>query len=242
MLLSSPTDIDLEVFTYWVDGKAVDDAFGVYIDDLRKGDAPIGVEFRRKRGNFVMDQSELIKYEIVDQYRTFQSLEHFLCQPSLMQNQSLCIITAALQQSLIDKYWQLDNAFVREVLNRRLTKSRKDLEDISENTGINLRSVTRQFDNIKRVYNAFDEGSNQEEKNIYSFISNVFQLTPALARKYASVVFLLLNKFNMATKRRLRDLPCENLEHCAALVTVFLNLDIRNFYNYLLADGTTGNI
>ena len=51
---------------------------------------------------------------------------------------------------LIEQYYAFDENVVREFLGKKLSsKNRKDLDDVSEKTGISLKSCRRQFDNIK---------------------------------------------------------------------------------------------
>lgn len=41
---------------------------------------------------------------------------------------------------------------LREILNHKLThRQRKELDDISEKTGVRVKSCRRQFDNLKRI-------------------------------------------------------------------------------------------
>jgi hypothetical protein len=155
-----------------------------------------------------------------------------------------------MQAALVEKYWSLDDTFVRELLNKRLNKSRKDLEDISEDTKINLRKVTRQYDNIKRIYSSFEEAissssssssaapTSPQALSIYSFVSSSFKLSHQLAIKYACIIFLIISKFNLTTKRRMAKVSCQNLEICAALIKAFLCADSlkfkQTFYTNLL--------
>ena len=49
----------------------------------------------------------------------------------------------------------VDAVFCREILGRKLnSKLRKDLDEVSEKTGIFVRACGRQFDNIEKVFNA----------------------------------------------------------------------------------------
>jgi hypothetical protein len=208
LCVSSPPDFDLELFSCYTGGKTADEAFQYKLDLYRKSGTSFGLEFRRpNRDSAQFDQSELLRCEVIDQYRSFQIIEHYLSQPNLLKNQSLCIICEEMQPIVIEKYWSLDDIFVREVLNKRLTKSRKDLEDACDSTGLNLRRVTRQFDNIKHICTAFEDAS--QGNNIYTFIIRNFLLSHQLARKYACIVFLVTTKFNLTSKRRILKVSCE---------------------------------
>ena len=49
----------------------------------------------------------------MDQYRAFKLLEHFVSNPILLNSQSLCSISIELQSIVVEKYWSLDDKFVR---------------------------------------------------------------------------------------------------------------------------------
>jgi hypothetical protein len=223
LCLTSPPQLDYELFSCWVDGKSEEDAYQFKIDQFHKNNVSYGLQFHRPTGILVIEQSDFIKFEITDQYRSFQILEHFVSQPLLLKNQSFCIIDTSLQPILVEKYWSLDDIFVREVLNKRLTKTRKDLEDASETMGLNLRRITRQYENLKRVYNAFEDNSCT---NIYAFLNEQFLLSDNVARKYSCIIFLLITKFNLLHKK-LKKVACENFENCAALILNFLSTAIN---------------
>ena len=59
---------------------------------------------------------------------------------------------------VIGRYYSLDAEVARELVGRgqKMTaKLRKDLDTISDKTGIPLKSCLRQYDNIKRIYKVF---------------------------------------------------------------------------------------
>ena len=118
----------------------------------------------------------------------------------------------------------------REILfNKRLNKSRKELEDISDATLLNLRRVTRQYDNVKRILNAFEEACTSQWMNAYTFVTKHFKLNDNQARKYACIIFHIISKFNLTTKRRLQRVSNEDIEDCAGLIISFLAADINLF-------------
>ena len=88
---------------------------------------------------------------------------------------------------MIESYHSLDPGFSREILGRKLnSKLRKDLDEVSEKTGILVRSCRRQFDNIKKVFKAVEDVA---PKNYVNTILNTFELSKSLAEKYAALVF-----------------------------------------------------
>ena len=80
----------------------------------------------------------------------FHHLEPCLQSPPTLFNMQLFPLPLAMKQALIEQYYAFDEV-VREFLGKKLsTRNRKDLDDVSEKTGISLRSCRRQFDNIKQ--------------------------------------------------------------------------------------------
>jgi len=208
LAVSTPCDLDLELYLLWVAGNTEDDAFRVKLDSFRKSDINYRLEFRGPNQH-QNEQSEFVKLEVHDQFRTFELIEHYLAHPPLLKGQIMVIVRPDYQSFLLDTYWSVDDSFVREVLNKRLARSRKDLEDAANSTDLSLRSVTRQYDNIKRVYNAYEDPNNTVENNIYTFMTKNYLLSPQLSRRYACVLFLLVQKFNLTAKKRLLNVECE---------------------------------
>jgi hypothetical protein len=202
--VSSPSDI----FSFWIEGRTAEEASIFKVEQYRKSGMNFGLEFPRMKDSLLNDQSEFLKYEVYDQYCLFQILDHYLSQPQLLKTQNLCIVPGDVQKVIIEKYWSLDDIFVREILNKKLSKNRKDLEDASESTGLNLRRVTRQYENLKRVYSFFEEAVHNID-NLYTFVSKQYLLSHHLSKKYACIIFLLYHKFTLTSKRRIQRLPCE---------------------------------
>ena len=76
---------------------------------------------------------------------------------------------ASLQELnfLYIRYYEFDNVVVRELLGKKLTtRLRKDLDDISERTGIPLKSCKRQYDNIKNIFKAVEDLTGDLVNNI----------------------------------------------------------------------------
>lgn len=65
------------------------------------------------------------------------------------------------------RYYEFDDCVIREILGKKLTsKSRKDLDEVAEKTGITLKSCRRQYDNVKRVFKAVEDLSGSLVTNI----------------------------------------------------------------------------
>lgn len=179
---------------------------------------------------FQSQLTDLIRNEIGDQLRLFEILEHFFCQPLLLASQVLIQIPIEIQSFAIEKYWSLDDTIIREIIIRKSTKTRKDLDDITEATGFNIRRVTRQVNNIQRAFLSIEEGLKVDMK-LPDICSKKFGLNAALSRKYATILFLLYSKFNLTSKKRMQRIPCEVLELFAGLILGCLASDTNSFYD-----------
>lgn len=241
LVVSSPAVFDPITFLRWTEGKSEEEVARERIEMLRSGKmaAPFTMARERRLGdseayrefatNLQSEWGTLIRHEIYDHYRNYHLLEHFLYQPNLLQDgQHLLQIPEDIQAFIVEKYWALDDVVVREVIVKRLTKSRKDLDDVSEATGLNLRRITRQFENIRRIYIGIEEDQ-KFECNLVEYCHS-FGLSGLLTRKYACTVFLLVSKFNLLNNKRIQRTTSEGLLLCAALILGCLAPDTDFFY------------
>lgn len=77
------------------------------------------------------------------------------------------------------RYYELDDAVAREILGKKLSsRYRKDLDEVADRTGIRLKSVRRQFDNVKRIFKCVEEMPGNVTNNIRLH----YLLTEELAR------------------------------------------------------------
>ena len=115
---------------------------------------------------------------------------------------------------MIESYYTFDEPVVREFLGRKLSgKNRRDLDDVSEKTGVSLKSCQRQFDNIKRVLKVVDDF----EGSLVENVKQQFHLPELLAQSYASLVFLSYNRFETG-KKKLAHLSVGDFTNCANLM------------------------
>ena len=201
VFVTEPTELDLEVFCLWLSGEGVE----IACEERLRKEQSIPKEFR---SNF----KEMLFSETQDQFRMFQILEPYLQLPSRLLNQSLVQLPMSIEQSIIQHYYKFDEAVVREFLGKKLsTRNRKDLDDVSEKTGISLKSCRRQFDNIKQVLEVVDD----YEGSLVENIKAQFSLPEELARSYASVVFISYNRFE-TQKKKLSHLTFSDFTYCAS--------------------------
>ena len=150
--ITSPPPFEEDVLMRWVKGEASDQR-------TTRSDSSSIFQFRHPTlSNFADDLSR------IEQYRVFDVLEHFMCQPLLLNSQMMIQIPLNVQKFIIQSYWGLNDSVVREIVYKRLNKSRKDLDDVSDTTGLNLKSVTRQFDNLKRIYTFIEDNQWQRSE------------------------------------------------------------------------------
>ena len=71
--------------------------------------------------------------DTADQWRAFEALEHFLQQPDLLRSQSTLCRLPSSYRAMIQEYYSLDAAVVREIMGRKITsKARKDLGETTD--------------------------------------------------------------------------------------------------------------
>ncbi|KAK0056954.1 G-protein coupled receptor moody [Biomphalaria pfeifferi] len=149
--------------------------------------------------------------DVIDHYRIFAGLEEMLKTPTRLSHQLVYQFDPETIDILIQKYYSFDASVIREIFGRKLnSRSRKDLDDLSEETGVPLRSCRRQFDNAKRVFKTVEEMSGRLVDNIQTH----FCLKEDLAKAYAAIVFITNNRFETG-KKKLNYLTFEDFAVCA---------------------------
>uniref|UniRef100_A0A2I2ZSQ9 FGF1 intracellular binding protein n=1 Tax=Gorilla gorilla gorilla TaxID=9595 RepID=A0A2I2ZSQ9_GORGO len=220
IFVGNTTLIDEDVYRLWLDGYSVTDA----------------VALRVRSG--ILEQTgataAVLQSDTMDHYRTFHMLErllHLLHQlifqipPSRLTVYPFWMGLTQPSESparprqtpfplFYGGYYAFDEAFVREVLGKKLSKgTKKDLDDISTKTGITLKSCRRQFDNFKRVFKVVEEMRGSLVDNIQQH----FLLSDRLARDYAAIVFFANNRFETG-KKKLQYLSFGDFAFCAELM------------------------
>ena len=227
LVVSDPVEFDDVMFAWWLEGKTPEEALAIKIESFK-------VALNSNNISASEDDSvdrnliNLYKLDILDQYRMFEVLEHYVSLPSLLSRQTMIQLPVATQQYVIECYYQLDDVIVREMLSRKLSKNRKDLDEISEISGFPLRRVTREFGNLRRIATAVEE----RQCNILNFVEQQFALPTKLARRYTCLLFLINGKFNLATKKKMLKIKCSYLELCGAITMACLLSDRNLFYYY----------
>ncbi|XP_076442471.1 acidic fibroblast growth factor intracellular-binding protein-like [Babylonia areolata] len=197
VFVGNHTMIDPEVYTLWLRGYTANEAASM----LQKQEA---------LQTFQATLDDLLS-DVQDNFRLFSGLESMLKSPPRLQNQQIYQIDEVTQAMLIEKYYSFDSDVVREILGKKLaSRTRKDLDDISEQTVVPLRSCRRQFDNIKRVFKTVEEMKGYLVENIRTH----FLLSETLARDYAAITFIANNRFETG-KKKLAYLSFRDFAVCA---------------------------
>lgn len=225
VVICDPLDFDELLFHCWLEGQKPEEATEAKIDACRQS-----WRSRNISESTAVDPQlfELLKLDVIDNYRHFEVLEHYVCQPSLLVQQIMIQIPHNAIHWVIEQYYSIDDSVVREMLGKRFSKNRKDLDEIAESTHVPLRRVTRQFDNLKRIYTSLEE-SKQFQCNIIEFIQENFALPLHLSRKYTCLLYLLVGKFTLVAKKKFQKISCKNLELCAAVTLACLVSDASTF-------------
>lgn len=178
---------------------------------------------KQKGENIFNAPLELIASDVLDHYRTYSLLEKVLHTPPKLSENSNFQLEPQSRALLIEKYYSLDDSVSRELLGKKLSsKHRKDLDEVSERTGVRLKSCRRQFDNFKRIYKAVEE----QPGNMVTNIRHQFLLSEEVARKYSAVVFIACLRFE-TTKRKLQYLSFTDFFESAQA--------LMNFWTYSYA-------
>ncbi|XP_054154174.1 acidic fibroblast growth factor intracellular-binding protein-like [Oppia nitens] len=197
VFICNNTLIDPDIYQYWLDGNTAQEA---------------ALLVRQKEKSVLgFVHEDLIISDILDQYRTFQLIEKLLPVPTQLSEQWTFQLTPTTQRILIEKYYNFDDQVIREILGKKLSgRNRKDLDDVSDKTGVGIKSCRRQFDNVKRVYKTVEDMSGNLSLNIQTN----FLLPTELAQKYAAVVYIANNRFE-TNKRKLQYLQFTDFLHCS---------------------------
>lgn len=197
VFVGNTTVLNEDVYQLWLDGHSVSDVV------RQRMDAGVLLECEAS--------PDVLQSDTMDQFRTFQMCERLLQSPSKVANQLFFQIPSDQQAMLIERYYEFDSVFAREVLGKKLSKgTKKDLDDVSAKTGIALKSCRRQFDNFKRVFKVVEELKGPLVENIQRH----FLLSDDLARDYAAIVFFANSRFETG-KRKLQYLSFQDFAFCA---------------------------
>ena len=144
--------------------------------------------------------------ETVDRFRTYTLLENSLKTPRLLsRNRYLPSSTffEAQKIDLVSKYYSFDSRVFRHFLGRKLTnKFQKDLDDVRDEVGVPLRSVRRQFGNLRRIFDFYDDVGDSVMVTTQTLLEIEFLLPEHLSRAYSCALFLLVHRFQLQISKK----------------------------------------
>lgn len=204
------TLINWDIYELWIQGLTI----------------PECVTYLREKGfDYPGVTQEHLVSDLKDNYRLFSMLENLLLATGKLSEQMCFQVDNSSKRKWVERYYSLDNVLCRELLGKKLSsRLKKDLDEISDKTGIHLNSCRRQFDNIKRISKSIEELPGCFVHNI----STQFNLPRSLAEKYATLVFI--NSFRIeVNKRRLNYLNFQDLM-TASLILIDKWMDVDSSY------------
>ena len=227
VVVSDSPNFDAVYFGCWLEGKKIDDTVISKINAVRNvaGNSSVNFDMSAAISSGIYD---LLKAEVMDNFRSYEILEKYLNRPVHISTQLMLSIPPHVVSWILEKYYSFDDRVIREILVKRFSKNRKDLDDISVQCNVSLVSVTRQYENLKRMYASLDE-TKQFQCNIQSYVEINFSIPVVLARKYSCLLFLLAGRFSVISKKRFQSLTSLHLQICAAVTLACLIPDAATF-------------
>lgn len=200
----SPEFVDLRVAELWVNGLTVSQA-----SSKRETDDRI--------------PRDLVEIDTADQFRLLEELQPVLEEPK--SRTCLVEISPHVRSILQEMFYSFDEQVVREFLGRKFTpRARKEMDDVSESTGVLKLSCFRQFDNFRRLYDACDEigfqvGNPAKHATLGEVLAEEFCFSRKLLARYEVVLFLMYHRCNISSaKKKLVFLTLRDFEVCAQTI------------------------
>ena len=198
--VTGSTGVDAELFAWWIQGVSYAEAAKRRESAL---DLPASLPDTRRRAI-----REINLAECMEQYQIFEWLTPYLNSPPLLTSQSVFQLDSAQAGVLVQLYYSLDDAVVRALLGKVLSKAlRRDIDEIATSARTQLCSARRQFDNLKRVLKHVEQAvsrartDSSQRRPILNVIAEDFLLPVELASHYLHVVFLCVNRVETSKGR-----------------------------------------
>ncbi|KAJ3127369.1 hypothetical protein HK098_006453 [Nowakowskiella sp. JEL0407] len=148
-------------------------------------------------------QLSALKAFVITQYRNFELLEQDLFHPRvLLQANLIYPLSSRTRRYLINSYYSFDEKVMKELLGKKLnTRTKKELEDISEKTGVPLGGCRRMFENLKRIMKKVQDFDFVPGIFASSIFSEDFLLTKEQARSYTIIIFICTYRLDTSKKK-----------------------------------------
>ena len=119
--LTDPLHINETIFDLWLEGLNVTDALSSL---CKESHSPSTIDPFDKN---------VFSHDLINHYRLYDKLEHYLMHPNLLQSQLLYQIPRVKKQYMIERYYSFNVQVARWFLgNQQNTKMRKGLDEMSE--------------------------------------------------------------------------------------------------------------
>ena len=191
-----PPVIDVQSFSLWLSGLSPQVA----------AERIIKIDFGDQFQSVDSETAQLYKEETVDRFRTYALLESSLKTPRLLsRNRHIPSSTffEAQKIDLVSEYYSFDSRVFRHFLGRKLTnKFQKDLDDVRDEVGVPLRSVRRQFGNLRRIFDFYDDVGDSVMVTTQTLLEIEFLLPEHLSRAYSCALFLLVHRFQLQISKK----------------------------------------
>ncbi|KAM7535813.1 hypothetical protein Aperf_G00000102834 [Anoplocephala perfoliata] len=197
-ICTSPFMFNEELFEFWIEGLSIDEV-------AHKLQSQPDVEVF----NLSLD---ILMSSVADQYAQFTLLESEMAHPDVfITYSSTFIVDWKLRRRIVERYYSLNDSLCRELLGSKLSaRFRRDLSDIAERCGLRLRSVRRQFENLRRVSRFVEDTPG----HLCDIIRRSFCLAQPLAEVYSAMIFLSVNRFE-TSKRCFSGATFADFTYCA---------------------------
>lgn len=141
--VSDPVEIDANLFRLWAEGYSADECFE------RVKQQAINQYEKSRTQRQIHRLFQCVRKDVLDQLRVFEMLEPALREPALRPFK-VQAVGPDQELLMVRRYFQYDPRVVRSFLGWKLsTKTRRKLSDIAPRVRARLRSVERQFDNVR---------------------------------------------------------------------------------------------
>ncbi|CEO98429.1 Acidic fibroblast growth factor binding (FIBP) [Plasmodiophora brassicae] len=211
-LCLTPVRIDYTLYDIWIDGYSVDAAIASSLHEY-------GLEL--KGADECHRLRHCIRCDVQDQYNVFELFVPLLDRPGNFRSSfPLLELDAETLSHMVESYYSVDTDLCREIVGRKLTRHnfRKELEMLAERTHIQLPSVQRQIENLRRISRVLGEDDREERGiNLVEEIRSQFLLSSALAVKLARLIFLARYRFE-TLKKKLRPANLSDLLNVAGII------------------------
>ncbi len=111
---------------------------------------------------------------------------------------------------------------MRELIGKKLVgRTRRDLDDVSDCTGVPLASCRRQFDNLCEVARVVHDSPGDP----FALMRRSFLLSPPLVESYMSIILLNHHQVDVNQSPSVRDLPLGVALQCAHVFITHWSID-----------------